>query len=142
MDRPLRASFHCRHYSYEGGLSGGPRCARGIDLSAPAATRPCMPGDRPGQKPVGDQCSSREEYTDGEREAWMVYRERRMEAQAKIMVLIPGSSRDKKKREHWGKSGAFGCPACEWGVVYWARANVNGHLRAVCSTPNCFSVIE
>jgi hypothetical protein len=137
MDRPLHATFHCRHYDYVGGMQGGPRCAGGVDLSAPLSTKPCMPRPAP-----ADACAKREEYTDAEREAWMIWHERRMEAQAKIMVEIPGSSRDRKKRDGWGKSGAFGCPACDWGIVRWSRAATNGHLGAACNTPGCFSVIE
>ncbi|MGY3588012.1 hypothetical protein [Bradyrhizobium sp. USDA 4350] len=140
MDRPLRATFHCRHYSYVGGMQGGPRCARDADLTAPLATKPCMPGASPKTPPDG--CKLREEYTDAEREAWMIYRETRMEAQAKIMVKIPGSSRDTKKRAHWGETGSFGCPACDWGIVKWSRARNNGHLWAACSTPGCFGVQE
>jgi hypothetical protein len=119
-------------------MSGGPRCARGVNLSAPTSTKSCMPNP-----PIaGDVCQLRKEYTDAERATWQAWREHRMEAMAKIMVLIPGSSRDRKKRDHWGKTGAFGCPACDWGVVHWGRASVNGHMRAVCTTPGCFSVIE
>lgn len=136
IDRPLHANFHCRHYDYviTAPMKGGPVCAIGVDLSAPAATKPCMPG--------GTGCAKREEFTDAERAAWDAYRAHRLEAAAKIMVEIPGSSRDRKKRDGWGKSGSFGCPACDWGVVKWARASTNGHLMAGCSTPGCFSVIE
>lgn len=141
MDRPLRASFHCRHYSYVGGMQGGPRCARGADLNAPGAAQPCMPAANKAGKPF-PFCGLREEYTDAERETWMRWYERRMEAQAKIMVAIPGSSRDTKKRAHWGETGSLGCPACEWGIVKWSRARNNGHLWAACSTPGCFGVQE
>lgn len=118
-------------------MQGGPVCAIGIDLNPPGAARPCMPEPK-----EGAACSQREEYTEAEREAWQAYRVQRMEAAAVIMQQIPGSSRDRKKRDGWGKTGAFGCPACEWGVVHWGRASYNGHVRAICTTPGCFSVQE
>lgn len=140
MDRPLHATKHCRHYKFRmtAPMQGGPVCAIGVDLNPPGAARCCMP------EPARDgfSCAQREEYTETERQAWEAYRMHRMEAQAQIMVLIPGSSRDRKKRDQWGKTGSFGCPACDWGVVRWSRAMNNGHLWAACNTPGCFSVIE
>lgn len=64
--RPLRATRHCRHYSYERGPdfnANGPRCAAGVDLSAAGAAGACMPEPR-------GACSAREEYSNAEREAW------------------------------------------------------------------------
>lgn len=63
---PPMATGHCRFYSYQIGADQGPRCARGIDLSAPGSARMCMPD---GGRPRG-LCSQREEWTEAERAAW------------------------------------------------------------------------
>lgn len=62
-ERPIRATNHCKHYSYELGLQGGPRCAVGCDLAAGGSTAKCMPEPN-------CQCDKREDYTDAERAAW------------------------------------------------------------------------
>jgi hypothetical protein len=132
---PPKASHHCRHYSYERGMNwSGPKCACEIDLTAPKATEPCMP--------EGTGCDWREEHTEEERAAWHKWREERMERMTKILLQIPGSSRDKKNKPEWGKRGEFPCPACEVGTVRWARASINGHLHAACTTDGCFGVME
>lgn len=85
IERPLRATHHCRHYSYRNtglaglrsGDHGGPQCALGIDLSAPAASKPCMPAGTFPALPGDTQCASREDYTDAERAEWKRYRHRR-----------------------------------------------------------------
>jgi hypothetical protein len=97
----------------------------------------CWPLD--GKNP---SCDKRQEYTTEEREAWAIYRAESMERMSKIMPMIPGSSRDRKKRDHWGKSGDFECPGCGEGKVRWVRSSYNGHVHAACSTPNCFAVME
>lgn len=136
FDRPRAATHHCRHYSYEPGLAGGPRCKAGVDLTAPGSTAPCMPDVDM------SACLFRFEYTDDERATWEAWRNERAARTIAIMALIPGSSRDKKNRPEWGKSGSFPCPACETGTVQWARARSNGHLHAGCSTKFCFGVME
>jgi len=138
IERPRPAGKHCRHYSYEPGLKGGPRCAVDVDLSQPGSTQACMP-------PKDDMpvCAKREENTEAERAAWEAYREQSMERMIKIMPMIPGSSRDRKNRDHWGKQGAiFPCPGCGEGTVRWVRSSYNGHVHAACTTVNCFAVME
>jgi hypothetical protein len=140
MTKPLRATQHCRHYSYSGSIltdGGGPKCARGMNLSAPGSASTCMP-DTANVTP----CPSREEYTENERAGWTDWMAERACRSVLILAEIPGSSRDKKNRPGWGQSGAFPCPACDWGEVRWQRARLNGHLRAVCTTKDCFGVIE
>jgi len=138
IERPRPAGKHCRHYNYEGGLKGGPRCAVGVDLSQPGSTQACMP-----PKDGMAACAKREENTEAERAAWEAYREQSMERMVKIMPLIPGSSRDRKKRDHWGKQGAISpCPGCGEGTVRWVRSSYNGHIHAACTTVNCFAVME
>lgn len=130
---PLRATHHCRHYSYLlNSDDHGPRCARGLDVSGPGASRPCWPS----AAADGYACDLREEYTEAEREAWHVYTKERTDRMRLIWPLIPD------KAEGRGKSGTFECPACDGGVVRWSRTSVNGHVWAACSTPNCFSIIE
>jgi hypothetical protein len=130
FDRPIPASHHCRHYSYD----GGPKCARDVDLLSVA---PCMPVSK-----TAVACNLREEYTDEERLAWAKWRDERAMRMLLVMAEIPGSSRDKKNRPEWGKSGEFACPACKQGKVVWARSRSNGYVRARCTTPDCFGVIE
>jgi hypothetical protein len=133
MTKPIVATNHCRHYKY----NNGPKCAQGLDLSAPRAALACMPEikDAPA-------CELRAEYTDVERAAWAAWRDERAARMIVILAEIPGSSRDRKKRDFWGQSGAFPCPACDWGVVRWVRAASNGHVNAACTTPDCFWIIE
>ena len=150
LERPLRATHHCRHYSYRNtglaglrsGDPGGPQCALGVDLSAPRASKPCMP---PGTFPFqeGDRpCPLRENFTDAERAEWKRWTDSRLQRMGVVLQAIPGSSADRKKREHWGETGSFPCPACKTGTVRWSRASSNGHVHAACTTPNCFSVME
>jgi len=140
MTRPLHASHHCRHYSYSGALltdGGGPQCARGVNLKPAGMPAACMPDSA-----TASACELREEFTDDERAAWKAWKDDRAGRMILILAEIPGSSRDKKKREFWGQSGAFPCPACEWGIVKWARARSNGHVMAACNTKDCFGIIE
>ena len=63
--RPVRATHHCRHYSYRHAdliSECGPQCARGLDLSMPGASLGCMPDQ-------ARTCTVREEYTEAERRA-------------------------------------------------------------------------
>jgi hypothetical protein len=135
FDPPERATRHCRFYSYE---LGGPCCAGGILLTGPGDAMKCMP-------PVAQQgatCDFREEYTDAERAAWDAWCTTRAARMLIVLAQIPGSSTDRKNMPEWGNQGEIDCPGCLVGKVRWLRARSNGHLRAVCSTPNCFSVIE
>lgn len=136
FNRPPHASHHCRHYSYDA-AGAGPTCAQGIDLSAPAATMPCMPDSK-----AAVACDLREEHTEEEHAVWKAWRDERLKRMIQVMAKIPGSSRDRKNKPEWGNSGEFPCPACEVGTVRWGRARSNGHLHAGCSTPNCFGIIE
>ena len=139
-ERPLHASHHCRHYEYvRAEKDWGPKCAAGIDLQcAGANVAPCMP-EPASTAPV---CAWREEHTDAERAAWKAWVDERAGRMIVILAQIPGSSRDKKNKPFWGQSGEFKCLACEGGTVRWSRARVNGHVRAACTTLNCFGVIE
>lgn len=133
---PLKATEHCRHYSYRNtgirgfmrGDPGGPQCAVGIDNTEPGDAAKCMPPPYCG----GRLCDRREEYTDDERAAWKAHVRRAMERSIVAGSAIP--------RE--GDSGEVACPACGEGTIGWVRARINGHLHARCSTPRCFSVMS
>lgn len=131
---PLRATHHCRHYSYD----GGPRCAVGIDLSAPGAGKKCWPIH---PDSVVEECDKRAEYTDEERAAYKEWAAERLIRTAVIVNEIPGDG-DRRKRDGWGKTGEFSCPGCKTGTVKWSRSRVNGHIHAYCTTENCFSIIQ
>lgn len=134
--RPLSATHHCRHYSYDREKMQ-PRCAWGIDLvTEPKSTNQCMP---PGLQGL-TKCDYREEFTDVERVAWEEWRNKSALRALAILALIPGTSR--KRDIHWGGTGRFQCPACVEGVVRWLRVKQNGHLHAACTTPGCFEIIE
>jgi hypothetical protein len=144
FERPLPASQHCRHYSYVRGENYGPRCACGVDLSRAGdeslpdspVLKPCLPD------PPASGCAWREEYTAEEHAAWAEWCEERTVRMLLAMAKIPGNSNDRKNRPEWGNSGEFECPACLTGKVMWSRARVNGHVRAYCTTPGCFSVMQ
>ena len=126
--RPPKASKHCRHYSYslrDIGTGRGPRCAAGIDVSAPGATCACMPD------PTA-KCPSRAEHTDEVRAAWKARTDHSLERMRVVMPAIPKT----------GGVGSFPCPACGTGNVHWSRAARNGHVHAACSTPDCFAVMQ
>jgi len=124
---PPIARHHCRHYSYERGLRGGPRCAVGINNSEPGGAAACMP------PPVenGKTCQKREEWTEAERAASTAFTNNCLARICAIMAHIPST----------GSGGTFMCPVCD-GTVSWSRAGRNGHIHAHCSTPNCFSVMQ
>lgn len=120
FERPLRASHHCRHYSYEGGFSGGPRCAAGIDLSAPGAGKPCMPEPK-------SECSTRVEYTEAERAAWKTWTDQGLARMANALSAIPDDLPERS-------SGTVECPNCK-GTLSYSRWR--GGAGVECSTPNC-----
>lgn len=128
-ERPPKAREHCRHYSYQRGWNGGPRCARGVDMDAAGAALPCMPPEY--QR--GAACPKREEWSAAEREAWKSFSTNSIARAGVIMAAIPWDGA--------GDSGLIECPVCD-GKVSWSRARSNGHLHASCSTPNCFAVIQ
>jgi hypothetical protein len=139
FEKPLRASQHCRHYSYNLGAmldDQGPCCAKGLDLTGPGAANVCMPkGGWPGS------CAKREEYTAVERDIWDKWKAASLGRMIQVLEVIPGSA-DRKDKDYWGKTGTVQCPACGDGKVRWTRAPSNGHLWASCSTPNCFQVMQ
>ncbi len=141
--KPRRATEHCRYYSYQmHNLSGGmpgPTCMQGIVLDSPGAALMCMPNP---EKLLERACPSRENYTDEEKAAWVIWKKEAFTRMCLVMVEIPSSENKKEDQKYWGKTGSFICPGCNGGAVRWTRAPNNGHIWAACSTPNCFSVIQ
>lgn len=119
---------HCRHYGYETGLRGrGPLCARGVDLSAPGAAKPCMP-------PPHDPCPQREEWTEAERAEVETRRKAGMQRLTKAIDAlrgpVPCGSRVIEK-----------CPNCEAGTVVVDRMR-NGHAWVQCTTDGCVGPVH
>ena len=133
VDRPVRASRHCRHYSYERGFSGGPHCAKGVDLSAPGSEAPCMPDPETWRTYTGP-CPQREDYTDAERAAWKAWTDERM---ARIPVAIAALGEPIPLRSE----RTVACPLCDGGTFRASRAG-NGHVWLGCSTPDCLGPIH
>jgi len=129
MDRPLRATKHCRHYSYDRGetfLSGGPKCALGIDLSEPRACNPCMPA------PIAP-CDKRADYTDEERAAWRAYTDHRLQMLGDAIKALGNPVA-------CGESRDVACPHCS-GKLTVQRMR-NGHAWLQCSTPGCIAPVH
>lgn len=126
MSKPLRATNHCRHYSYSPGLSGGPCCAAGVDMSAPGSSNRCMPN------PKAD-CDKREDFTDAERAEWRAYVDGRLVMMAEAVAAIPAPI-------PCGSTGECQCPHCP-GELRWSRAS-NGHVWLSCTTPDCVGPVH
>lgn len=130
-------SGHCRHYGHtlpdRDGL-GHPTCAAGLENAQDGGWRPCMPMT---STLFAGFCSKREEWTPEEIEAERLAQVASMERLAKGLSAIPPPGPNKGR----GTSGEVPCRICG-GTIRWARARLNGHLHAYCTTPNCFSVIQ
>lgn len=126
MTKPLRATNHCRHYSYERGLSGGPRCGLGVDLTAPAASSACWPDPKLA-------CDKRQDFSDAERAEWRAYVDGRMLKMAEAVAVIPAPI-------PCGTTGSCKCPHCP-GELHWSRAS-NGHVWLQCTTDDCIGPVH
>ena len=120
FEKPLRATKHCRHYSYEPGLQGGPRCAEGVDLSEPRAIMPCVA--EPEVK-----CSQRKDYTDDERQTWKL-------AVAARLVRLGAAIGALPHPVPVNTSGTVECPNCS-GRLHYSRWHRGASL--VCATEYC-----
>lgn len=121
FERPLRATQHCRHYSYEPGR--GPLCAQGVDLSGFGASGACMPPDFSRTS----LCDKRQDYTDDERATWKAWRDASMERLGRAVQALPAPIPLRT-------SGKVKCPNCD-GQILYARWHRGAELR--CSTANC-----
>lgn len=132
---PVRATKHCRHYSWErGGLMmlGFPKCARGVDLSyrlyddglkhSPSVEM-CMPD---GGLPRG-LCAQREEYKDEERAAWAAF-------QAECMGRVSAAVDALPAPIPLNTQGKIVCPNCG-GELRFARWHRGAAIA--CETENC-----
>lgn len=123
MERSLRATKHCRHYSYDIGLNDGPRCAIGCDVKA--RWKACMPSPT-------EECDKREEYTEEERAAWKAYADHRMDMlRGAILVFDPVEC---------GTEARKPCPHCG-GTLVLQRA-LNGHAWLNCTTTECVGPVH
>lgn len=125
FDRPLRATHHCRHYSYNTAAplndpARGPCCAAGVDMSAPGSSTKCMPD------PTAN-CSSRQEYTPEERAAWEMYAADGINRLGNAIQALPLNLPERS-------SGTVKCPNCG-GTLSYMRWR--GGAGIECSTPNC-----
>jgi hypothetical protein len=121
---PLRATHHCRHYSYKMPFSApnaGPNCSRGCGQSEPGfSLKHCC------SEPTVI-CASREEYSDTEREAWEAARSERMKRLGEAVQALPHPIPLRT-------SGEIDCPNCDGKLRYsrWHRGAEIG-----CTTPFC-----
>ena len=123
---PLKATRHCRHYSYEHGdlLTGtGPHCAREVALDKPGAAWACIPAPA-----AHAYCPLREEYTAAERAAWNEAGAARLDRILNAIAALPAPIPLKT-------SGHLPCPNCEGGELYFARWNCGAAIE--CNTENC-----
>lgn len=126
FERPPIARQHCRHYEYEHGLQGGPRCAAGVDNRAPGfnTLAHCCPDPK-------SACSSREEWSDEERATWEAWSEK---SRARLIAAIAALPRPIPMRT----SGTVDCPSCDGKISYsrWYRG-----AGLECSTPMCCAAL-
>jgi hypothetical protein len=116
--RPVRATNHCRHYSYKVGPDQGPRCARNADQSA--GVGPCMPEPR-------GACPQREEYTEDERKAWDIEVRASLERVSNAIGVLP-------KPIPLRTSGKVTCPNCA-APLHYSRWHRGAAIQ--CETANC-----
>jgi hypothetical protein len=129
MTKPVRASEHCRHYSYKrtGDLeTSGPHCACGVDLSAPGAGRKCWPEPK-------EFCDQRQEYTPEEHAAWRTWMdESNMRMVKAFAALVENVGIIKPRTE-----GKIACPNCGKDLHYSRGKN---RVWIVCKTVDCVHI--
>lgn len=131
MEKPLRATKHCRHYSYETSDVGrGSHCAKGVFFRDDKSvdTAPCMPFNSR-RKQDADPCEHREEYTAEERATWEKWCEQRMVDLGRAIDALPDDIK-------CGQGGRVACPVCETGEFCYSRQS-NGHVHVGCTTQGC-----
>lgn len=125
--RPLRATNHCRHYSYE----RGPKCARGLDFAPGDAVKKCMPlGD--GEKSI---CPKRQEYTEQERQDWDRWQTLSLRRLSAVLKALPAPIPERT-------SGSMTCPNCGGVTNYsrWVGGAALSCAKADCVSPVRFSI--
>ena len=123
---PLRATGHCRHYSYRHGdlmADRGPQCAAGVNLSAPGASSACWPDPQA-------ECAQRQEYTLEERAAWKTWQSECMDRLAAAIAALPAPI-------PLNSMGQVLCPNCG-GDLHYSRWHRGAAIQ--CRTENCCAV--
>lgn len=116
---PPIARQHCRHYSYETGLEGGPRCAVDVDLSAPGACLACMPDPK-------RDCALREDWTAEDRATWESYATASRLRMIAAMAALPSVGPFEMK--------SVECPNCGGRLE---NSRTRNRAYVACSTPHC-----
>jgi len=119
LNPPPIAREHCRHYSHEPGLMGRPRCALGLDLSAPGASKCCWPDPKVA-------CGSRENWTAEEKATWQAWEDDRKARMIAAIAALP--------HQDGRATVKIGCPSCS-GTITYIRIPTRAYVE--CSTPHC-----
>ena len=117
--KPIRATYHCRHYSYK----NGPGCAVG-GAQSPGVNH-CLPN------PI-ERCPLREEYTDQERDNWNKFVAEKMARLGLAVEALP-------KAIPLSTSGKIECPNCK-GVLHYSRWNRGAAIQ--CETAHCVGPVH
>lgn len=120
IHRPIRATKHCRHYSYE----NGPCCACGHVFSPGDTVLMCLPlADG-----LPSPCGMREDYTEAERTEWQTYQIAILDRLSNALGALPAPIPE-------NTSGEVACPNCN-GIIRYARWSGGAALE--CATnENC-----
>lgn len=121
---PLRATGHCRHYSYDP-KGFGEACALGVDVADAGAWRRCMPYDF--TYISLEPCALRADYTADERAAWEGWEQARLKRMEDAIAALPAPL-------PIACVGHVDCPSCG-GLLRWGRWYLGASIR--CETPYC-----
>ena len=131
--KPPMARGWCKHYTYVRPTfpratkaleaSEGPQCAAGCDPST--FGKRCYPDPT-------DSCYKRENWSDAEKATWEEWQHH---YEARMLVCLDVIPSDVGE-------GSLECPACGTGIIRWSRARSNRHLCALCTTANCFGIVQ
>ena len=117
---PVRATSHCRHYSFDLMSDSVPQCALGLDPAAPGIVVSCW------SVFTGD-CPKRQEYTDRERAAWQAWTRGTMDRLGAAVSALPAPI-------PLNRRGAVTCPSCG-GVLHYGRWHRGASIQ--CETDHC-----
>lgn len=125
IDRPVRATSHCRHYNYE----DGPQCEKGHSFAPGDALRMCCTLEPKSFK----ECTMRAEFTVKEYNDWQEYSHETVRRNCSAIAALPVPISERT-------NGQVECPNCG-GVLKYARWS--GGASLVCSTTvNCVGPVR